>query len=163
MRIVNQEYVDTRIDYIKKMIADQKALISKLDYNKCGYDDPRLTASSPASGLIVAEAAQAVRFESTPTFQSITVQILGAPTDFRTLKIWRGNGTYISIPDAGCSVTAEEPFTMVGSVLALNANLQQLQVRVSNSPFNSSQANIIKIGVDNEEKEIIINPVAKSW
>lgn len=119
-------------------------------------------APTGSTELIDAPIIQTIPYESTPTPQSIHVQINDDDANFRTLTLWRGY-VNINISDVGCNVTSEDPYIMSGSVLALNQNLANMTVTVPSPSFPMDQSSVIKVGVDGEEKEIMIQPLSKRW
>jgi len=116
---------------------------------------------SGSTGLIDAAIIQAIPYQSTPTAQPVSIQITG--TGWKTLTIWKGNNVGFSIGDTGCSVTQENPYVMSGSVENLNLNLAAMTITAPVATFPQDQACIIKIGVDLETKEIVFQPVNKTW
>lgn len=120
-------------------------------------------AGESGLGVIIASGVQAIQYQASPTPQPVNIQINAPGGEYKTLTIWKGNNVSFSIPDNGCSVTQENPFVMSGSVSNLNSNLASMTVTAPAATFPMDQACAIQIGVDAETKEIILQPVSKSW
>jgi hypothetical protein len=135
--------------------AMQSALNGKADVNHThvGNED-----------IINADKEQRINYEQTPTSQSIAIQLNGNDADQVMLKIHKTVWMNYAIPTDGCSVGAENPLELSGSIAALNANLAQITVLITNNAFNEPREAPIKFEVVGiEEKEIVVKPVYRYY